>query len=294
MKTLYTFLLMLSLSLTTVIHTSAQTSPQMPPPVLQILCEEIKAGRNAAHEKLETGYVQAFSQAKWPFYWLGMTSNSGANQAWYLTPYESFAAVENAQKELEKAPVLLNRSDQLDEQDSEFRTGQRVMLAVFRKDLSFHPERLMPSLPTSHYFSVIALRRHPGRDVEFTQGLKLYFDAMEKANVSYGTAIYEVYFGAQGDMFLTFTAIKSLAEFDQFMVQDKAIIAALGQENGLKLLKLTSDSILSSEATVFNFSPKMSYISKEFAAADPDFWLPKLKVVPKTQAKPEKQTAKNK
>lgn len=291
MKTLCPLSLLLLLLLAGVTQLAAQTAPQMPPPILHIIREDIKAGKNAAHETLETGYVQAYSQAKSPTYWLGMTASTGANQAWFLTPYSSFAEFEKT--DLERSPALLKSTEQLDEQDAEFRTGQRVMVAVFRKDLSFHPERLMPSLPTSHYFSVITLRRRPGHDMEFAQALKMYFDAMEKANVTYGTAIYEVYYGAQ-DTFVTFTAFKSLAEVDRGMVQDQAVIAALGPENGLKLLKLTADSLLSSEANIFNFSPRMSYVSKEFSAADPDFWSPKSKLEAKSQAKPKKQTAKKK
>ena len=30
------------------------------------------------------------------------------------------------------------------------------------------------------------------------------------------------------------------------------------------------------EATLLTINPKMSYVSKEFAAGDPDFWTPKL------------------
>lgn len=36
----------------------------------------------------------------------------------------------------------------------------------------------------------------------------------------------------------------------------------------------------------------MSYVSKEWAAADPDFWTPKPKVTAKSAAAPKKEVAK--
>ena len=35
--------------------------------------------------------------------------------------------------------------------------------------------------------------------------------------------------------------------------------------------------VLSTDTVLYAFSPKMSYVSKEFASADPDFWSPKPK-----------------
>lgn len=275
------------------IQAIAQTSaPPMPPTVLSIFREEIKAGRNAAHETLETGYVQALAQAKWPVNSLAMTSASGTNEAWYLSGYDSFAALEKDRKDVEKKPALLHRFEQLDQQDSEFRSGQRGMMAVFRPNLSYHPERIPPSLPKARYFSVLTVRMRPGHDVEFNQAIRMYLEAMEKANIEGGFATYQVVSGAPGGTFLVFSPLKSLAEFDAAPARDQAINAALGAENGPKLLKLVADSFLTTDSTLFAFSPKMSYVSKEWAAADPDYWKPKPKLAAKPAAAPKKPTDK--
>jgi hypothetical protein len=42
--------------------------------------------------------------------------------------------------------------------------------------------------------------------------------------------------------------------------------------------------VQSSESLLFAFNPRMSYVSKDFAAGDPDFWIPKLK--PPAKRKP--------
>jgi hypothetical protein len=293
MKTRYILLSALCLLMTGAIQAIAQPpAQQMPPPVLSIFREEIKAGRNAAHETLETGYVQALRQAKWPVNGLAMTSASGTNEAWFLTGYASFAALEKDRLDTGKNSTLQNRFDQLDQQDSEFRSGQRSMMAVFRKDLSYRPERIPPSLPKARYFNVLTVRMRPGHDVEFNQAVKMYLEALEKAQIEDGTAIYQVLSGAPGGTFLAFTPVKSLAEMDAGPARTQAINAALGPENGPKLLKLIADSFLTTETTLFAFSPKMSYVSKEWAAADPDFWTPKPKLAIKPAAVPKKPVDK--
>lgn len=260
----------------------AQTSaPPMPPTVLSIFREEVKAGRNAAHEAVETGYGQAFSQAKWPNYWLGMTTVSGPNEAWFISPYASFAALEKDRQEFEKNPALMRQAEQLDQRDAEFRSGQRTTMAVLNKALSYHPERLAPEMPKSRYFNVLTVRMRPGHDAEFNQAVRMYLEAMEKANIEGGFATYQVLSGAPGGTFLVFSALKSLAELDEGPKHDQAIFAAMGAENGPKFVKLVADSFLTTESTLFAFNPKLSYVSKQWADADPAFWTPKPKAAPK-------------
>src|SRR5215475_1708773 len=64
-----------------------------PPKVLSIFREDIKAGRSAGHESLETGYVQASRKANWPVYYIAMTAEMGGSDAWFVTAYPSFAAL---------------------------------------------------------------------------------------------------------------------------------------------------------------------------------------------------------
>jgi hypothetical protein len=52
--------------------------------------------------------------------------------------------------------------------------------------------------------------------------------------------------------------------------------------------KLTADTVISSESTMFMINPKMSNPSKEYIAADPEFWAPK-PAAAKPAAKPATQ-----
>jgi hypothetical protein len=55
----------------------------------------------------------------------------------------------------------------------------------------------------------------------------------------------------------------------------KAYQEALGEENRGRIRDLQGGAVQSSSSQVFAFSPKMSYVSKEFASGDPDYWTPK-------------------
>ena len=74
---------------------SLPLAAQEPPQLLRIYREEIKPGRNAAHEKVEMAYVRAFSKTKYVNY-LAMESLSGPNEAWFIEPHPSYASIESA------------------------------------------------------------------------------------------------------------------------------------------------------------------------------------------------------
>jgi hypothetical protein len=45
-----------------------------PPKIIQIFREEVKPGKTAAHAKIEVGWPRAFAKAKWPVYYMAVTS----------------------------------------------------------------------------------------------------------------------------------------------------------------------------------------------------------------------------
>jgi len=59
---------------------------------------------------------------------------------------------------------------------------------------------------------------------------------------------------------------------------------AMGDRNRQHFDMLAPEVVQSTESLLFAFNPRMSYVSKEFAAADPGFWNPKPK--PASKRKP--------
>ncbi|HKA21883.1 MAG TPA: hypothetical protein VKN18_26640 [Blastocatellia bacterium] len=273
-----------------VVESRAQEGP---PKVLSIFREEIKAGRGAGHENLETGYVQASRKANWPVYTLAMTSEVGGSDAWFVTGYSSFAALAKDRADSRKNSALTAEYDRLDAKDAEFRTGQRSFVCVLNEEMSYGGA---VDISQMRYFSVNTVRVRPGHDQEYLEARKILVEAVKKANPNAHSAFYSVTAGLPNGTYLVFTPRKSLAELDPNPAIAKAVQDALGEENSKKRQKLLSDAVISSETTIYAFNPKMSYVSKEWAKTGGDFWTPKPPPVVKAVAKkPDaEKTAANK
>ena len=259
----------------------AQEAPP-PPKVLQIFREQVKPGKSAAHEKVEAGWPRAFARVSFPDHYLAMTSVSGSSEAWFMTAFESFAAFEKSGDMIEKNPTLKAETEALAAQDGELLTGGTSILAVHRDDLSYRPNVHMPKM---RFMSVTTTHLNPGRGQDFAAFRKIVNEAHTKANMDEHWAVYEVVSGAPSGTYLIFQPMTSMADFDAYaQMHGKAYQDALGEENRTRIRDLQGAAVNSSSSQAFAFSQKMSYVSKEFAAGDPDYWTPKPAVAAKVPA----------
>ncbi|MBZ5536447.1 MAG: hypothetical protein LAO31_10865 [Acidobacteriia bacterium] len=265
----------------------AQPAPSAgPPKVLLIEREEIKPGKGTVHEKEAHGFVQLAARAKSEAHWLGMSSISGnENEAVFLVSYPSFEALEKDRMKFEKAEggALMADMEKLEAAGADMHASQRAILAVLRADLSYRLKDITAdSIAHSRVVEIETFRVRLGHFGEFGEGAKLYFSAMEKANVNTPIALYQAISGAPGGTYFAISAMKSLKEMD--VDNNKAVMAALGEENGKKLQTLERDSVMNIESNLYAISPRMSYVSKEMAGIDPGFWTPKPSAAPKAAA----------
>lgn len=244
-----------------------------PPNVLHIFRESVKEGRGSAHEKTEAGFTQKMMKAKFPINALAADSISGSSQFWVFEPLESFAEADKVAAWLEKTPGLGAELGMLDAQDGELRSESREMYAVLRPDLSYKLEAAN-NLPKMRMFDLTIVHLRLGHNAEFQEAAKIVIDAEGKANGERPVVTYQVVTGDRVGTYLLFQAMPSIAALDGEMAGQKARYAAMGEDRE-KFMKLVSDSIASEENVLLKFNPRLSYMSKEFIAADPDFWTPK-------------------
>jgi hypothetical protein len=242
--------------------------------VLVIFREEVKPGRGPAHEKVEAAWARAFSKGKYPAHYIAMTSVSGPNQAWFVEGHDSLASTEQAEQFIEKNAALKAEVDQIQQQDGELLDRSGGIVAAYREELGYRTTGV--NIGQMRYFYVTTVRVRPGHQDDFVEWNKIIKAAHEKANVPEHWAVFQVTLGMPAGTYLIIQPLKSLTEVDAFaQTHGKAFQDAIGDEGRKKLRELASASILSSETNIFAFSPKMSYVSKETASADPDFWTPK-------------------
>lgn len=267
----------------------AADEPMGPPKVLFVSREEVKPGKGAAHEKLEAQWPRLFAQAGWKTPYLAMDGMTGPPEVWFVSAYDSFAALEKDNKDFEKNAALKAESEKLAEKDSEFLSSGRGFVAVFRPDLSRHAN---VDVATMRYFRIATFRVRPGHDKDFADAAKIIADAYDKASIELHWATYQVVGGTGVPAYMVWTPMKSLDELDALLVNSKAIAGAEGEDGQKALAKLSSDGVATVESQIYAFNPRMSYPPKDFAARGGDFWTPKAaaktdKTEPKKGAKKE-------
>ena len=250
-----------------------------PAPVIQIYREVVKEGKNAVHEKAEMDYVRAFRKAKHPSYYLALSSMSGPNEAWFISPYVSFAVAGDHQKLSEKEP-LKSEIEMADAKDGVLREPSRGMWAVLRSDMSYRPGKFKIGMMRNVSLSTFRVRL--GKEEDMLAGSKSILEAYAKAGIDSSMLCYQVIAGAPAGTYLFFTPMESLAEMDKVPARQKAYREAMGMDKFQNLMRGSGDTFVSIEANLFSVSPKMSYVSKETSDVDPEFWLSK---PPAVQAK---------
>jgi len=255
----------------------AQQGMPSPPAVIRIFEENVKVGKIAAHEKLETNWMKTFAAAKWPGQILAMKTIAGPPQAWFIEPHESMASVEKLEKDTEKMTALTAQTDLLSAQDGELLTGMRTIIATYRADLSYLPANA-PPVPKLRYFDVEIFVVRPGHSAEFIESRQLTKAAHAKASMPDSMVYYAVAAGAPNGTFMRFRGVESLADQDRF---EQAHAAKAYQDaasaSQKRIDELTSSSVATIQHVIFQFDPKISYMPKEFTSIDPDFWTPKPK-----------------
>ena len=258
------------------------------PKVLMVTQEQVKEGREGAHARSETAWPRIFQKGNVRTHYIGMASESGPSEAWFLEPYESFGAMEK-----ERAAILHSAMapelETANVTDGELRTGSRTLLTVFRGDLSFHAAEAMQSLPKCRYMGVTVLNINYGREADLVQLAHLLIDGDEKSGSDQPALTYQVISGAPAVMYLLFAPMDSLARMDAAPARSTATRQAMGERNRQHFDALAAEVVHSSENLLFSFDPRMSYVSKEFAAADPAFWTPAEPAKPAAKAKPARK-----
>jgi hypothetical protein len=275
-----------ALGVSLVAVTSAEQGPG-PRKVMQIIREEIKAARGAPHGRAEEGYVRAIRAAKAPVYYVGLRSVTGPTEAWFLSSYDSYAALEQENDMVAKNASLSKALEMADDQDSQFRTGTRTVIAELQEDLSY---RMRPSVQDMRYMHVTTIRVRAGWGSAFEDARKLAKTAHEKANVDEHWALYQVVSGMSAGTYLMLQGSMSLKEEDTDP-HTQAYRDALGDEGRAKLQQFQRDGVLGTETALFEISPQMSNVPDEWLKARPDFWkLPAMKTSSAT--KPGEGSAK--
>jgi hypothetical protein len=268
-------ILALSASSLALAQQPAASNNMTPPKVLSITREMVKPGRGAAHQKLESAFARAFAQSKMQDHYLAMVSVTGPDEAWFISGYDSFAQMEKMQNSVMENSAFQPLMDRLAPQDGDLLSGSNRVIAIYRPDLSYHPDTT-DSLSAMRYFDVDIVCVRPGHTHDYEELIKLFTTSSDKAATGDHWETFQVTSGAPEGTFLFFSARKDFAIYDQMeQMYGPKFDAALGQKNRDKMREWEAASVKEEEDRMFAFSPAMSYAPDSWIKADPSYWRPK-------------------
>lgn len=252
-----------------------------PPKILDIIREDSKPGKTMAHRKHEAAWTQAFIQAGGFPYSLTISSVTGPDEDWFMTGFDSFAALEKFNDSFESKPAYQKIMETYAPKESDFVSESRTITARYRPELSYKPNF---ELGEYKYFNVAVVRYKLGFDP--AEVGKILNAAREKGNVDYHVVAYQVNSGMSVGTYIYFTPIKSLSEWDQ--PPNQAYNDALKEA---KFDDAVAKSVMNVEFRLFGFNPRLSYMPESVTKLNPEFWNPKMETA-KAAAKATTPAAK--
>lgn len=250
----------------------AQGMPTSQPNLLTIVREAVKLGRGAEHARFEAGWPAAYEKANSPYYYLAFVSLTGLPEAWYVSPYQSHAAIGDMMKREDTDPVLSAELERLYRGDADFVNSVRVMQAMGRPDLSMGT---FPDLGKVRNTEVTWFRVRPGHEAGFEAAAKAYRAAAQRSAPSTSYRIYEIIAGVPGPTYLVFSSVESYADFDKMAAAGQAAMKGATADEMTTLQKFSAEGLVNVETQRFRVDPGQSYVSRETRAVDPAFWTPR-------------------
>jgi len=271
MKMFSPVVLGLSLAVAGSMMAAAQDSPS-DFKVLQITREYTKPYKNGmAHNKTESAFQQAMTKAKFPAYYVGLTSMSGKSRSLFLTIYNSFDEWGKDNDLQDKNAALSAEVERASIADGELLDSVDSLVYTYDKDLSYKSH---PDLIGSRYMEISVFRVKAGHAAEWRKLAKLVKDAHDKAGTSAHWSMYEIAYGAQDGEYIALSSDKSMADIDTGFAENKKFMDALGEGGVKEFRELSASAVEYSRSELFSINPKMSYVPDAWIKAD-GFWKPK-------------------
>lgn len=250
----------------------ASTATSSAPKYLQVIVEYTKPGKGGlAHDKTEGAFVQAMAKANFPLHYTAFNAISGRARAIYLSPFNSFEEVEKATKIFD-APAVGSEFDRINMADGELLDEAHVLIFSSDPELSFHSRT--PG-PKNRFLEADIVQVKPGHGKDFSDLMKLYMSAFDKAGSSDHWGAYRLEYGEPLGTYVFLTVSDSEAEIDQRFSEDSKIGKALSDDDKKKIRDLRAASIETERVELYSVNPAQSYATDDYIKADPGFWKPK-------------------
>jgi hypothetical protein len=283
--------LMLSVPFT---HLTAQTGnaptlPTAPPNLLLLVHQQFRFGSESAREKYQIEIGKACKELTVPNQWIDFESITGAPEALFFDPLDSFEQLDSARAAWGKINAVHPELVRLQEEIRNLETSEGTTIAVRRSDLSYRAGFI--DLSKARYMRVLEIQLLPGHEGEFVEAFKTLRAAYEKIKADTPWVVYQVNVGMPSPTFLAFVPMSALRQNDELLSWRGPLRDAEGQAGADRMQQIAREAYRSTESNLYAINPEMSHVFKEFADGDPGFWSPRASLDVKNSGKEEASVA---
>jgi hypothetical protein len=202
----------------------------------------------------------------------GITSITGSLETWLIEAHDSFASIEQLDQAIRGIGFEAgNPTGNLAADD--VLPPSRSWLAVYRPAWSYRPGEAIRSIAKARYFQISLYRTRPGTEADLADLLKARRVTFDSINLDRPDMVYQVISGAPAGTYLLVAPFASLKSLDDALAA--VPIYARPEEKVAK--QAAAEGGIMHENLLFRVEPEISYVSDDFAAADPSFWRPHTK-----------------
>jgi hypothetical protein len=228
--------------------------------------------RNTEKEKLQTAMSRACDRLEAPSSWIDLQSLSGSPETVLFEPFDSYEHWEQSLAQWSEFYIRHPDVARLQEEIDRISGGERKTFALRRDDVGYLADTI--DLSEMHYMRELEVRLFAGHEDEFVERVGSLSDAYKKVQADTPWVVYEVDLGTPSPTFLIFFPLATLAQNDNFLSIQSALLDAEGGEAVEHAKQVARESYAGTQSTLYAVRPALSHVSKEFAEGDADFWRP--------------------
>jgi hypothetical protein len=230
-----------------------------PPPILEL----VQKPGYAANEIKPYAAVHAAVNV------VGLTAVTGVPQTWLVEMHPTFASLEA----LDQALTALGPRDTAppDSGQDDILAPERTLIATYQPQWSYRPEQAIRQFALARYMNVTVYRLRNASEDSFAKIVNLRRGSLESLNLDRPDIAYQVVSGAPAGTYIFLSPIGTLRTLDEGVPNTPAYAQGLADERA-KTMATTPASDVSREHLLFRMEPRLSYVSDDFAAPNPQFW----------------------
>ena len=233
-----------------------------PPPIVQLVR---KPGTGGAS-------LKPYANARAEINVMGMASVTGLPETWLVELHYSFASVEDLDQRISAVAPVRVFNDASDPLQDDVLAPSRTMLARYRPNWSYRSDQAIRMFPRARYFQVSLYRIRSGTEADFGELIRLRRATADVVNLDRPELAYQVFSGAPAGTFVFLMPIVSLRNYDDGVNPLPVYAEGLANARAKDGSRIAADTEISREHLLFRVEPRISYVSRDFADVDPEFW----------------------